>query len=39
MQIYIRFDAEGFGRDLHLNGDISYAQAAGSGVWLFDNQL
>ncbi len=39
MQPYVRFDAEAFGRDLHLGGDISYAFAPGGGIWLFDNRL
>ena len=39
MQPYVRFDAEAFGRDLDLGGDISYATAPDGGIWLFDNRI
>lgn len=39
LRAYVRFDAEAFGRDLHLGGDISYAPTSDGGVWLFDNRL
>lgn len=39
MQPYVRFDAEAFGRDLHLGGDLSYAVAPDGGIWLYDNRL
>jgi antirestriction protein len=38
MQPYVRFDAEAFGRDLYLGGDVSYAVAPDGGVWVFDNR-
>lgn len=39
LQAYVRFDAEAFGRDLHLSGDVSFADSPNGGVWLFDNRL
>ncbi len=39
MQPYVRFDAEGFGRDLVLGGEISYSDSTDGGVWLFDGRL
>jgi len=38
LRAYVRFDAEGFGRDLHLSGDISYADTLDGGVWIFDDR-
>ena len=39
MQPYVRFDAESFGRDLTLSGEISYTDSTDGGVWLFDGRL
>lgn len=32
---YVRFDAEGFGRDLRIGGDIEVVDDLGGGVWIF----